>query len=894
MTNNNNSPSESTLSGILVETVDEDSLGDDRTLQDEQLSEASSVGSVPLDADDLRPSDMTNLTSPTKCRALMTRTEGGQRILCCCGLDRETCRRRGHADKPDRQRAPPRWYEAFPNTRGQYRDICDGRLDRMRNGLTFEEMEAWRSTEVAEISRVAAALGGGTDTDDERTTVADDESDVGSTRSAQRGAPTPLRSLVSEMEDTMDEAIENMRRVTFGPDQHATTPITTNRTTDSQEVEGGSSLSTSAGAPDTAPEKSNTQQQSITSVNDTTDPDTCWYGLREANTQIRRICNTREDLNYWLSRRARMCRRFTTRTEAEEWLRNGDRDDDDVLWMGLERASGQRVATARVSELLARIGAGYRHVQTFSREEQAAMWVSEAVTSASPEVTVTGVRHGATAGRADSTKPRAPRRSGSSLSARSDDPESEPPGDKDLPWYGLVEPSEARVICNTREERDELIRKGLDWRATFRTLAEAEEWLRNAPPRPLKITIRRLPTPVHPTSAAASKAGMGASAASEGTRVPLSSSTSSETAGVPPTREDPSLIEIHADYAKYSGKDPSVGDNTRVYGIECSDVGPMEAALCPPGLDPAERSEFVERSLDVTALPGMYSVENYESVTSSEELAVSLLQQLDSSKRETLGHDGLWQTKRAHSLGYIKSTDDLQKVAKDVRKAWDNAWSAQKRRWSSYLFERRYSKLYIDEYLHYGLLPRIIFATYEYYTGLLVTARELLYSEGSTVKWKGSRAEALIQYHGEKLRQGRSYAANYRDHILWSYVYLRDAASKKDYRNEALLDPLWDRVHDLQQKLDEAGSSTDTNSSTGRRCGWCHRIGLHAEGQANCPGKVVSASQARKLLKGVPKTVGSAKIKQAFNELASRLTADPDGDVETIVTEIRSSHLGMT
>jgi hypothetical protein len=55
----------------------------------------------------------------------------------------------------------------------------------MRNGLTFEEMEAWRSTEVAEISRVAAALGGGTDTDDERTTVADDESDVGSTRSAQ-------------------------------------------------------------------------------------------------------------------------------------------------------------------------------------------------------------------------------------------------------------------------------------------------------------------------------------------------------------------------------------------------------------------------------------------------------------------------------------------------------------------------------------------------------------------------------------------------------------------------------------------------------------------------------------------------------------------------------------
>jgi hypothetical protein len=218
-----------------------------------------------------------------------------------------------------------------------------------------------------------------------------------------------------------------------------------------------------------------------------------------------------------------------------------------------------------------------------------------------------------------------------------------------------------------------------------------------------------------------------------------------------PTHDNPGLIELHADYAKYLGKDPSVGDNTWIYGIESSDVGSMEKALCPPGLDLMERSEFVERSLDVTALPGMYSAENYESVTSGEELAVSLLQQLDSRKRETLGHDSLWQTKRAHSLGYIKSADDLQKVAKEVCKAWDNAWQAQQRRWSSYLFKCHYPKLYVDEYLRYGLLPQIVQATYEYYTGLLVTAHELLYSEGSAVKWKGSRAEALIQYHGKKL-----------------------------------------------------------------------------------------------------------------------------------------------
>lgn len=123
--------------------------------------------------------------------------------------------------------------------------------------------------------------------------------------------------------------------------------------------------------------------------------------------------------------------------------------------------------------------------------------------------------------------------------------------------------------------------------------------------------------------------------------------------------------------------------------------------------------------------------------------------------------------------------------------------------------------MYVDEYLHYRLLPKIIQDTYDYYTALLVTTNELLYSEGSAVQWKGSQAEALIQYHGKKLRQGQSCATNYQDHILWSYAYFQDAASKKDYCNKSLFDPLWDHVHDLQQKLDGAGSSNETSTSVG-------------------------------------------------------------------------------
>ncbi len=166
--------------------------------------------------------------------------------------------------------------------------------------------------------------------------------------------------------------------------------------------------------------------------------------------------------------------------------------------------------------------------------------------------------------------------------------------------------------------------------------------------------------------------------------------------------------------------------------------------------------------------------------------------------------------------------------------------------------------------------------------------------------------EVLCNGKGAKLRlsssiMAKSYgrdnpacATNYQDHILWSYAYFQDAASKKDYCNKSLFDPLWDHVHDLQQKLDGAGSSNETSTSVGWHCSWCHRTGLHSDGQANCLGKTVTAAQVWKLLKGVPKIVGAAKIKQACTKLASQLMAEPDGDANAVINSLCSSHLGMS
>lgn len=897
MTTNDGSPTDSTVSGILVETVEEES-DDDRTIQDELMSEASSVGSVSLiGAEDLRPGDMVDLTSPTKCRIFMTQTEGGQRIYCCCGNDRDTCNRRNHRNKSDPHRAPPRWYHAFPATRGSPRPV-DGRMDQLRSGLTQEEMDSWRAAEREEIARVAAAF---YDPDDESESlglggsVASAEGDDGL---PSIGASTPLRRFVNGVTDSLDEAVEGIRRVTFGDTQYAETPVAGNRSAELnteapppvpiRRDDGGASTS---GSPQEAPPFPSTGRPrhpvASTSAAGGSAADgssEAWFGLREANTETRRICNTREDLAYWLGLHARLCRTFDTRTAAEAWLRDGDAEDR-TLWIGLERSDGARRITSDFNVFANLVASGaYQHRETFPTQALGNAWVSRerAVLLPDPEVEITEVRRSNTAPRPSAA--RAPRGGA---------PAPEAPDASLRMWYGLVEPTEARLICSTVEERDVLVRSGATWCATFYQLEEAEKWLQSAPP--LKPTIRRgsIPGLLAPSVSAATDRNASTTPSSDR---PVTDSASGE-------RRNGGYRDIgHRDineekesYAENQGKDPSVGDDTRIYGVDRSDLEAVEKTLCPEGLDPAECVQFIERSLDVTALPGMYNADNSDRMSTGEELAVALLQQVDTTQKAKLGHDGLWQSKRAHSLGSIKSAEDLKKLSKNVRKAWKKAWKSTKRRWASFLYERRYPRVFVVEYLRYGLLPRIIENTYDNYLGLLSCACELLYNEETSVKWKGSRAEALINFHGEQLRQERSYAADYGDHILGTYVYLRDAASKTDYNDPALLDPLWDRVHALQQKSEESGgSSTATGGNKSTRCSWCHRTGLHSEGRTNCPAKDLSAAQARKLLKDVPKSTGLTKVKQACVEFANQKAADPDGDIDAIITTVRSSHLGLT
>ena len=202
------------------------------------------------------------------------------------------------------------------------------------------------------------------------------------------------------------------------------------------------------------------------------------------------------------------------------------------------------------------------------------------------------------------------------------------------------------------------------------------------------------------------------------------------------------------------------------------------------------------------------------------------------------------------------------------------------------MYSKGYSQELIAEYLRYGLLPKLISKTLEWYYELLNRVRDKLYTkEGVLPKWKGSQAQAMHAYHSKKLRQIRELAVSYHHHILGTYVYLRDAALVHDYRHPAMQDRLWTQFQELQEQLDSSGDSSGNKISEGSGCSHCKQIGLHSGGRTNCPGQKLTGKDVRALLRGVKSVTAARKLVTSFQEA---IAADPSGDRKDIIDTVRS------
>jgi hypothetical protein len=116
---------------------------------------------------------------------------------------------------------------------------------------------------------------------------------------------------------------------------------------------------------------------------------------------------------------------------------------------------------------------------------------------------------------------------------------------------------------------------------------------------------------------------------------------------------------------------------------------------------------------------------------------------------------------------------------------------------------RRYFQVDIGDYLDNGLLPFLVRRTYQAYVELLSTARQEAYE--SSLAWTDGLAKAMVEYHSTKLAETRAFASDWRDCLLGTYVYLRDAKHKSFFA-ESMTRSLWRQ----QRSLPGASSPNDT------------------------------------------------------------------------------------
>lgn len=138
----------------------------------------------------------------------------------------------------------------------------------------------------------------------------------------------------------------------------------------------------------------------------------------------------------------------------------------------------------------------------------------------------------------------------------------------------------------------------------------------------------------------------------------------------------------------------------------------------------------------------------------------------------------------------------------------------------------------------------------------------------------------MLQHWANKLANTRKRAVDYRDHVIESYIVLRDA-DKKKFQDESFHRLMWKRFELLEANFAANGPGNarnpNANPPTGNpRCGHCkHRIGHETPA---CPLHEYKSIHASNLLKDL---VGKTKCLKAISVFKGLVNAN---DAETAIT----------
>jgi hypothetical protein len=342
------------------------------------------------------------------------------------------------------------------------------------------------------------------------------------------------------------------------------------------------------------------------------------------------------------------------------------------------------------------------------------------------------------------------------------------------------------------------------------------------------------------------------------------------------------------------GVDPSTGNDSQIFGIDVMDQGALDLALGPDDLPGKDMLGLYERMMDVTALPetapgrtGDTDVESEGGINEAVEISALALYSANGSNEGRPKRAVLFQARRYNALVKIGNEQGLLNMADEVHGAYLRNEKAQMKQVQSFMFRRGYTTEAISWYVSYGALPRLIERTADHYKQLLVVIVSAA-RQYRDRKWESSYANTMLAHHGKHLGYIREGSETYRDLILGSYIYLRDAASKK-FQDESFNQVLWRRVDQSIPHDEETDTDLSLSKQPKPQCSHCrHRI-LHTGGALNCPLKDFKAKHAKALLQNVTVRTTARLLVKSLKEVVTH--TETDTEIEAAIEQARTDHI---
>lgn len=155
------------------------------------------------------------------------------------------------------------------------------------------------------------------------------------------------------------------------------------------------------------------------------------------------------------------------------------------------------------------------------------------------------------------------------------------------------------------------------------------------------------------------------------------------------------------------------------------------------------------------------------------------------------------------------------------------------------MYRCNFDRTSISLYLQAGLLPRIIQASHDRYIALLYKARQKVIEHGS---WDDSLGYEMILHHARETQNIRQYSVDWRNFVIQTYVYLRDA-ERKSYVDETMYESLFKR-HSVTPSAGTPSNNKRDGASTCSHCR-CPVGTAHPGGKGTCVFGALSYLKAR-------------------------------------------------